>query len=58
MNFVMTIVGVLLVDRIGRKKLLSIGSAGIIASLLCTGLMFQHSERNRVDCAKVLNAMM
>lgn len=57
MNFVMTIVGVLLVDRIGRKKLLSIGSAGIIVSLLCTGLMFQHSERNRVDCAKVLNAM-
>jgi len=57
MNFVMTIVGVLLVDRIGRKKLLSIGSAGIIVALLCTGLMFQHSERNRVDCAKVLNTM-
>ena len=57
MNFVMTIVGVLLVDRIGRKKLLSIGSAGIIVSLLCTGLIFQHSERNRVDCAKAFNAM-
>ena len=57
MNFLMTIVGVLLVDRIGRKKLLSIGSAGIIVSLLCTGLMFHHSERNRVDCAKLLNAM-
>ena len=57
MNFVMTIVGVLLVDHIGRKKLLSIGSAGIIVSLLCTGLIFQHSERNRVDCAKAFNAM-
>ncbi len=56
-NFLMTIVGVLLVDRIGRKKLLSIGSAGIVVSLLCTGLMFQRSERHRIDCAKALTAM-
>jgi len=57
LNFLMTIVGVLLVDRIGRKKLLSIGSSGIVVSLLFTGLMFQHSERHRIDCAKALTAM-
>jgi len=56
-NFLMTIAGVLLVDRIGRKKLLSIGSAGIVGSLLCTGLLFQHAERSRHDCAKALSRM-
>ena len=34
-NFLMTMVGVMLVDRKGRKFLLSLGSAGIIASLVC-----------------------
>src|ERR1700719_2614660 len=34
-NFLMTIGGVLLVDRKGRQFLLSLGSAGIIVSLLC-----------------------
>ena len=57
LNFLMTIVGVLLVDRIGRKKLLSIGSAGIIVSLACTALLFQHAQRHRRDCAAALNAM-
>ncbi len=57
MNFLLTIVGVMLVDRIGRKKLLSIGTAGIIVSLICTGLLFQHSQQKRHDCASALAAM-
>ena len=48
-NFLMTIGGVLLVDRKGRKFLLSLGSAGIIASLLCTGILFHRTEKLRVD---------
>ena len=56
-NFLMTIAGVLLVDRIGRKKLLSIGSAGIIVSLACTALLFQHAQRHRRDCGAALSAM-
>jgi MFS family permease len=48
-NFLMTIGGVLLVDRKGRKFLLSLGSAGIIVSLLCTGLLFRRTEKLRVD---------
>ena len=48
-NFLMTIGGVILVDRKGRKFLLSLGTAGIIASLVCTGLLFHSTERLRVD---------
>jgi SP family myo-inositol transporter-like MFS transporter 13 len=48
-NFLMTIGGVLLVDRKGRKFLLSVGSAGIIVSLICTGLLFRRTEKLRVD---------
>ena len=48
-NFLMTIGGVLLVDRKGRKFLLSVGSAGIIVSLLCTGMLFRRTEKLRVD---------
>ncbi len=49
-NFLMTIVGVLLVDRIGRKWLLSIGSFGIMVSLVAVGCLFYQSEVHRVDC--------
>ena len=48
-NFLMTIGGVVLVDRKGRKFLLSVGSAGIIVSLLCTGALFRRTESQRVD---------
>ncbi len=56
-NFLMTIVGVVLVDRVGRKALLSAGSAGIIVSLVCTGLLFHHAQEGRIDCAKSLQAL-
>ncbi|HTA49824.1 MAG TPA: MFS transporter, partial [Verrucomicrobiae bacterium] len=41
-NFLVTIGGVMLVDRKGRKFLLSVGTAGIIVSLICTGLLFRQ----------------
>src|SRR4030081_1910608 len=56
-NFLMTIGGVLLVDRKGRKFLLSLGSAGIIVSLVCTGLLFRKTENLRVDARDVIQAM-
>jgi predicted MFS family arabinose efflux permease len=49
-NFLMTIVGVLLVDRRGRRFLLALGSGGIIASLVAVGLIFRSTERLGVDC--------
>jgi MFS transporter, SP family, solute carrier family 2 (myo-inositol transporter), member 13 len=56
-NFLMTIGGVLLVDRKGRKFLLSLGSAGIIVSLVCTGLLFRRTENRRVDSRDAVQAM-
>jgi SP family myo-inositol transporter-like MFS transporter 13 len=48
-NFVMTLGSVALVDRKGRKFLLSLGTLGIIVALLATGLLFHRTERLRVD---------
>lgn len=56
-NFLMTIGGVLLVDRKGRKFLLSVGTAGIIMSLVSTGLLFRKTERLRVDSRDAVQAM-
>jgi MFS family permease len=56
-NFLMTIGGVLLVDRKGRKFLLSVGSAGIIVSLLCTSALFHRTERLRVDSRAAVQSM-
>jgi MFS transporter, SP family, solute carrier family 2 (myo-inositol transporter), member 13 len=56
-NFLMTIGGVLLVDRKGRKFLLSIGSAGIIVSLVCAGMLFRRTERLRVDVRDAVQSM-
>ncbi len=56
-NFLMTIGGVVLVDRKGRKFLLSIGSAGIIVSLICTGLLFRQTEKLRVDARDAVQSL-
>ncbi len=56
-NFLMTIGGILLVDRKGRKFLLSLGSAGIIASLICTGLLFHRTESLRIDSRDAVQTM-
>ena len=55
-NFLMTIVGVLLVDRRGRKFLLSLGSAGIILSLLATSALFRQTEKLRVDSREAVQS--
>lgn len=56
-NFLVTIGGVVLVDRKGRKFLLSLGTAGIIVSMLCTGVIFLRTEKLRVDVQDVLQAL-
>jgi len=55
-NFLITYVGVLLVDRKGRKFLLSFGTAGIILSLICTGILFLGSEKQRVDAKAAIQS--
>jgi MFS transporter, SP family, solute carrier family 2 (myo-inositol transporter), member 13 len=56
-NFLTTMAGVALVDRKGRKFLLSLGTAGIILSLLGTGILFRQTERQRVDARAVAQSM-
>jgi MFS transporter, SP family, solute carrier family 2 (myo-inositol transporter), member 13 len=56
-NFFMTMVAVMLVDRKGRKFLLTLGSAGIILSLLCTGVLFRRTEQQQVDASGAVQAM-
>jgi hypothetical protein len=56
-NFTVTMAGVALVDRKGRKFLLSLGTAGIIASLLCVGIIFRNTETLRVECREAAQAM-
>jgi SP family myo-inositol transporter-like MFS transporter 13 len=56
-NFAMTLIGVVLVDRKGRKFLLGVGTAGIIVSLICTGVLFLGTERLRVDASSAAQSM-
>ncbi len=56
-NFTMTMGAVALVDKKGRKFLLSVGSAGIIASLVAVGFLFHKTEQHRVDCKAAVQAL-
>lgn len=56
-NFLMTIGGVTLVDRKGRKFLLTLGTAGIILSLCTTAVLFRSNEKVHVDTRDTLQAM-
>ena len=56
-NFLVTLVGVALVDRKGRKFLLGIGTAGIILSMLFTGTLFRRTEKLSVDSRAAVQSM-
>lgn len=49
LNALMTVVAVVLVDRKGRKFLLMLGTAGIVASLIAAGLLFKIAEEGQTD---------
>jgi MFS transporter, SP family, solute carrier family 2 (myo-inositol transporter), member 13 len=57
LNFLMTIGGVMLVDRRGRKFLLILGTVGIIISLAGVGALFLRTEKLHVDSRGALQAM-
>jgi sugar porter (SP) family MFS transporter len=56
-NVIATFGAVLLVDRKGRKFLLTLGSGGIIVSLLCAGILFHKTEARRIDVKDSVQAM-
>jgi MFS family permease len=55
LNCLMTIVGVTLVDRKGRKFLLSLGTGGIVVAVLGAAFFFYAFESHRVDISQQVN---
>jgi MFS transporter, SP family, solute carrier family 2 (myo-inositol transporter), member 13 len=55
--FAFTLAGAMLVDRVGRKFLLALGSGGIVVTLVATGVVFHRTERQRTDCAAAIQRM-
>ncbi|MHB1673041.1 MAG: MFS transporter [Acidobacteriaceae bacterium] len=56
-NFLVTIVGMTLVDSKGRKFLFILGTSGIIVSMVTVGLLFIHTERANLDCRNAIQSM-
>jgi SP family myo-inositol transporter-like MFS transporter 13 len=56
-NFLMTFVGMVLVDRKGRKFLLTIGTSGIILSLVGVGILFLRTEKLSLDAGAQVETM-
>jgi MFS transporter, SP family, solute carrier family 2 (myo-inositol transporter), member 13 len=56
-NFAMTIGGMALVDRKGRKFLFILGTSGIIVSLIGVGLLFLKTEKLNIDCRGILQSV-
>ena len=57
LNCVVTVVAVMLVDRKGRTFLLKLGTAGMIAALLASSVIFYSFESKRVDVAEKVESM-
>jgi MFS family permease len=57
MNFLMTTVGMVLVDRKGRRFLFILGTSGIIVALITVGTLFLRTEKVGVDSRAVVQQM-
>ena len=57
MNFLMTAVGMALVDRKGRRFLFVLGTSGIIVSLIAVGVLFLRTESASIDAREVVQQM-
>jgi MFS family permease len=56
-NFLMTMVGMVLVDRVGRRFLLILGTSGIIVSLIGVGVLFLRTEKVSLDVRDAVQTM-
>ncbi len=57
MNFLMTTVGMMLVDRKGRRFLFILGTSGIIVSMIGVGTLFLRTEKFSVDTRQQIQQM-
>ena len=56
-NFSMTIVGMMLGDRKGRRFLFIVGTSGIIVSLVGVGILFMRTEKFSIDAGPQVQSM-
>jgi MFS family permease len=56
-NFLLTMVGMMLVDRVGRRFLFILGTSGIIVSLVGVGILFLRTEKLSVDVRQPIQSM-
>jgi hypothetical protein len=56
-NFCFTAIGMMIVDRKGRKFLFVLGTSGIILSMLTVGTLFKRTERQNVDCRSQIQSL-
>ena len=56
-NFLATMIGIMLVDRKGRKFLLILGTSGVIVSLVSVALLFRSTEKLSVDRRDAVQAL-
>jgi MFS transporter, SP family, solute carrier family 2 (myo-inositol transporter), member 13 len=56
-NFTMTMVGMMLVDRKGRRFLFIVGTSGIIVSLVGVGILFVRTEKLSIDAGAQVQSM-
>src|ERR1017187_7936367 len=56
-NFLMTVVGIVLVDRRGRKFLLVLGTSGIIVATTVVGVTFLRTEDLNLDCRSAIQSL-
>jgi MFS transporter, SP family, solute carrier family 2 (myo-inositol transporter), member 13 len=56
-NFCFTAIGMMLVDRKGRKFLFVLGTSGIILSMITVGTLFKRTESKSVDCRDQIQSL-
>ncbi len=56
-NFLMTLIGMALVDRKGRRFLLVLGTTGVMLSLVMTGVLFRQTERSHIEVGAAVQTM-
>jgi MFS transporter, SP family, solute carrier family 2 (myo-inositol transporter), member 13 len=56
-NFLATTIGMVLVDRNGRKFLLVMGTCGVIVAMAGVGLLFRTTEKLSIDCRDQVQAL-
>ncbi|WP_348262362.1 MFS transporter [Telmatobacter sp. DSM 110680] len=56
-NFCFTAIGMMLVDRKGRKFLFILGTSGIILSMAVVATLFHQTEKQNIDCRDQIQAL-